>query len=353
MVPPKGEPFARCGSTWIHWKSSMALAKVSMRSWPTSTQGDTATSSPTRPASSLIVGKSALREAVVLELLAQRELRELAGRRVRQLAHEHDVVRHPPLGDLALVELEQLVPGDLLPGLFHGHDDRPLVPLRMLHADHGRFGDRRMGDGDVLEVDGADPFPAGLDHVLRAVGDLDVAFGIDVHHVAGGEPALLERIAAFALEIALDHPWAAHMEVPDRLSVPRKLAAVLAHRPEVHPVDRAPLLVLQRVALLLALSCVLRLEGTHRAERAHLGHAPGVQHLDAEFLLEGARHRRRAGRAADHYALERGEPKLLLAHVVEKPEPHGGHARAHRDLFGFEKLMQALAVEVLDRKSVV
>ena len=48
MVPPNGESFARAGSTWIHWKSSIALAKVSMRSCVTSIQGETPTSSPTR-----------------------------------------------------------------------------------------------------------------------------------------------------------------------------------------------------------------------------------------------------------------------------------------------------------------
>src|SRR6185295_9160209 len=48
-------------------------------------------------------------KTVVLELLSQGQLRELAGRGVRQLADEHHVVGHPPLGDLALVELEQLV----------------------------------------------------------------------------------------------------------------------------------------------------------------------------------------------------------------------------------------------------
>src|SRR3954470_2785506 len=71
MVPPKGELFARAGSTWIHWKSSTALAKVSMRSWLTSSQGDTATSCPTRSLSSRIEGNL---EPIVLELLTQSEL---------------------------------------------------------------------------------------------------------------------------------------------------------------------------------------------------------------------------------------------------------------------------------------
>src|SRR5262245_61131528 len=52
---------------------------------------------------------SARTKLVVLHLLAQRQLRELSGRGVRQIGDEHHVVGHPPLGDLALVELEQLL----------------------------------------------------------------------------------------------------------------------------------------------------------------------------------------------------------------------------------------------------
>src|SRR6185295_9336527 len=54
---------------------------------------------------------------VVLHLLPQGQLGELAGRGVRQLVHEHDVLGRPPLGDLALVELEQLGLGNVGAGL--------------------------------------------------------------------------------------------------------------------------------------------------------------------------------------------------------------------------------------------
>src|SRR6185436_13879864 len=47
MVPPKDEPLARFGSTWIHWKSSVALANSSMRACVISTQGEIPTSLPT------------------------------------------------------------------------------------------------------------------------------------------------------------------------------------------------------------------------------------------------------------------------------------------------------------------
>src|SRR5260221_4287746 len=166
---------------------------------------------------------------VVLELLPQSQLGELAGRGMRQLVDEQHVVGHPPLGDLALVELQQLALRHLAAGLLHRDDDRPLVPLRMLHADHRRLGDRRVRDRDVLQVDRADPLAARLDHVLGAVGDLDVAVGVDGADVAGREPALLQRIAALALEIALDHPRPAHLQVAEGLAVPRQLLPVLVH----------------------------------------------------------------------------------------------------------------------------
>src|SRR5918992_3064302 len=123
----------------------------------------------------LLLPRSFRIKAVVLELLPQGELGELAGRGMRQLGYEHDVVGHPPLGDLALVEPQELVFRDVLADLLHRDHDRPLVPFRMAHADHRGLGDRGVRDRDVLEVDRADPFAAGLDHVLRAVGDLDVA----------------------------------------------------------------------------------------------------------------------------------------------------------------------------------
>src|ERR687895_665115 len=109
-------------------------------------------------------------KAVILELLPQSQLRELAGRGMRQLGYEHDVVGHPPLRDFALVEPEELVFRDVLAGLLHRDHDRALVPFRVADADDRGLGDRRVGNGDVLQVDRADPLAARLDHVLRAVG---------------------------------------------------------------------------------------------------------------------------------------------------------------------------------------
>src|SRR5438067_1426266 len=193
---------------------------------------------------------SARTNRIVFHLLAQRQLRELAGGGVRQLLHEDHVLGHPPLGDLAFVEAQELVLGDFLPGLLHRHDDRPLVPLRMLDADHRRLGDRRMRYRDVLEIDRADPFAARLDHVLRAVGDLNIAVGIDGAYVAGREPAIPQRVAALALEVALDHPRPAHLQIAESLAIPRQVFAVLVDDAHVDTEQHTPLLVLQLGALL-------------------------------------------------------------------------------------------------------
>ena len=79
----------------------------------------------------------------------------------------------------------------LLALLQHDDQQRPLVPFRMLDADHRRFRHLGMADGEVLQLDRGDPFAARLDHVLGAVGDLHVAVRVDGRDVAGVEKALL------------------------------------------------------------------------------------------------------------------------------------------------------------------
>src|SRR2546421_5858949 len=75
-------------------------------------------------------------QPVILEALAQFGFQDLAGRGVGDFRDEGDVVRHPPFGDLALHERENLVLAGLLILLQHDDQQRPLVPFWMLHADH-------------------------------------------------------------------------------------------------------------------------------------------------------------------------------------------------------------------------
>ena len=90
---------------------------------------------------------------------------------------------------------------------------------------------------------------------------------------------------------------------------------------------------------------MLGFERADAAERAHLGHPPGVLALHAVIVAESIDHRRRAGRAAHHHRFQRAEFEIVLLHVGEQREPHGGNTRRVGDFLRLEELVQALAVE--------
>src|SRR5712691_4355200 len=78
----------------------------------------------------------------------------------------------------------------------------------------------------VLELDGRDPFPAGLDDVLRAVDDLDVALRCDLRNVAGAEPTVLRQLVGVsAVVVATSDPRSSHLDLTKRDAIPRKLLA--------------------------------------------------------------------------------------------------------------------------------
>ena len=91
---------------------------------------------------------------------------------------------------------------------------------------------------------------------------------------------------------------------------------------------------------------VFRLHGAERAERAHLGHAPGVHHLDAVDVLEGLGHGARAGRAADHHALEMRQLAAGLFQILQQHQPHRRHRGGEGHFVGVEQFVDRGAVHL-------
>ena len=91
------------------------------------------------------------------------------------------------------------------------------------------------------------------------------------------------------------------------------------------------------------------LDRARRTDRAHLGHAPGVPHLDAVVVLERADHLGRARRTADSDELQRRQSLALLAQVLQQAQPDSRHGRGHRHLLGFEDVVDRGAVELGSR----
>jgi hypothetical protein len=75
-------------------------------------------------------------------------------------------------------------------GLGHHHGDHDLAPALVGPADHRGFGDVRRFDQQVLDFGRVDVLAAGNDHVLAAAVDIEIAFLVEVAHVAGAKPAV-------------------------------------------------------------------------------------------------------------------------------------------------------------------
>ncbi|PAV72391.1 hypothetical protein WR25_15958 [Diploscapter pachys] len=231
-----------------------------------------------------------------------------------------------------------------LAGFEHHNQQWALVPLRVGDTQHGGFGDRRVGHGDVFQVDRADPLATGLDHILGAVGDLHEAVRVEGGDIPGGEPAIDQR-AGLDAEVPLDHPVATHQQGACGLAVTQQLVAMLVHDFQVRAERRSPLLYADGEASFVFQVEVRGLGRVHRAHRRQLGHAPGVLQADAELLLVTAHHRRWAGGATDDHAAQAGKAAPVLAHMLLQAQPHGGHASGESDALALEECEQALAVQ--------
>jgi hypothetical protein len=119
-------------------------------------------------------------------------------------------------------------------GLAHHHQQRPFLPLRVRHADHRRLQHRRVAHGEVLQFDRADPFAAGLDHVLAAVGQLDVAVGAMVaRSPVFSQPWSSTALPPSFLKIGIADPRRLHAEVADGLAILRQFIAGIVDQPVV------------------------------------------------------------------------------------------------------------------------
>src|SRR5947209_10327295 len=217
---------------------------------------------------------------------AQNLFVELADRRPRNLRDERPALRQPPPRDLVAEEAAQGLGVSLSPLLQHHAGEGTFVPGGVGHADHRRLGDVGMPHEMVFKLHRRDPLAAGLDDVLRAIGDLDETQGIDAAHVAGAQPAVVEALRRQVFIIGAGDPGAAHLDLADRLAVPRQLGAgAVGVIDEAHldagedaPRLRAPV-------RLLAVPGAARRPG-QRGDRRRLGHAPALGDPDAGLLLK-------------------------------------------------------------------
>ena len=112
----------------------------------------------------------------------------------------------------------------------------------MIDADRRGFRYTGTSDRGVFQLDRADPFAAGLDDVLRPVGDLHCTVGMDDGNIAGIEPIVVaDAFAIIILEILVEHPGTAHEKLAGAFPISRQVVAVVINNLDLDAERRAAL----------------------------------------------------------------------------------------------------------------
>src|SRR5690606_16960652 len=93
-------------------------------------------------------------------LLSKDVLPHLASCGPRKLLDHQHGVGQPPLGYAIRHPPPQCTRRNLRAWSRDDEEQWPLLPFWMLYPDHCRFGDVRMRESRILQLDGADPFSA-------------------------------------------------------------------------------------------------------------------------------------------------------------------------------------------------
>src|SRR5690606_11473279 len=134
----------------------------------------------------------------------------------RDLLDEGPAFRQPPPDHFVGQEFSKLLGGGLLTFVQHDRGQRAFLPPVVGHADDGGLPHLGMADQVVLQLHRRDPFAAGLDDVLGAVGQRDVALCVHPAHIAAARPSALELRRVRVVVVAAGDPAPAAPQVAPR-----------------------------------------------------------------------------------------------------------------------------------------
>ncbi len=154
----------------------------------------------------------------------------------------------------------------------------------------------------------------------------------------------MRRIVVRAAEVPAADPVAADPHLAERPPVPWQLRFGFVDDAHVDAVDRPPLLGEDCVKPLARQLRQTGLEAIKRAERARLGHAPGVMDGHAVPLRELLDDVHRTRGAADHDPLQRRHRRAAVGQILQHQLPHGRHARGRRHVFGGDQSLEGFRI---------
>ena len=126
------------------------------------------------------------------------------------------------------------------------HEKGALFPFWMIYANDRRDPDAGVPNRRILDINRADPFAPGLDHIFLAVGQPEKAEAIDRTDVPGVVPAIAPGALNIG-EIAIDDPRSADLERTRLLTVPGERRAIAVDNAQFDAKLHATLLRQQEV----------------------------------------------------------------------------------------------------------
>ena len=195
---------------------------------------------------------------------------------MRQFVHKQHAVWHPPFnntfGQICLHHRFVYIG----PWLFHGNQNRPLIPFRMCYTDGTCLCNARTSNSNILQFNRANPLAAGLDDVLYAIRNLHGTVRMENRNVAGIKPLIGVNGVCLGLEIALDDPRAPNLQSTRCYAIPGRNIAVLVDDAQFNAKWRATLFA-NHVDLRVDCQLVpIWRWSAHCANWRRFGHAPSV-----------------------------------------------------------------------------
>ena len=142
-----------------------------------------------------------------------------------------------------------------------------------------------MRHQQVFELHRRDPLASRLDDVLRTVGDLHEAAPVDVADITRAQPAVVEFLGRARVVVRRGDPRPTHLDLAHRDAVARHLDTILIDDAQLHAGHGASRL--RPIVHFVLWRRSLRRQA-QRADWTRLGHAPPLDQLDTQLLLERA-----------------------------------------------------------------
>ena len=193
----------------------------------------------------------------------------------------------------------------------------------MITANDGGFRNIFVIHSRILDLNRADPFASGLNHILGSVGYFQEAVRTDAGNITRIEPAVLINGASLVTRhigepvVAFGHPGASDFQCAGRFPIPGKFPAAVIKNAHLNSEYSTTLQKLHFCQLLFAVILHTFLQAENCAERTRFSHSPAL-HDSAVMLTSKAFDNDPGACCATHaYSVEARDFQIVAFQIIQ------------------------------------